>query len=131
MLITTATPGVSKPEEAWIVKCTIEGLAAAARPFLRSRGVPPLYESGVRFQMEPNHGRFEEFALPWTTWERGWGDCDDLVIWRIAELPGATCATKWLGNEFHVQVRLRSGKIEDPAIRLGAPFNWPIEHLLR
>lgn len=133
MKILVQTPGRTPEQEAWIVKCTLEGLAKAASPFMRS--LPKLYGSGIRFQREPNHGKWEEFDLPWVVAARGWGDCDDLVIYRLAELlsqgKGGSIACKWFGTEFHVQVRLQNGKIEDPSIKMGAPFNWPrklLEH---
>lgn len=128
MLIQTRTPGWNPRSEAWMVKSILEGLARAARPFMR--GLPPLYGGSIRFAREPNHGRFEEFALPWDTAKRGWGDCDDLIIYRLAELEAAgkkgSVACKWFGTEFHVQIRLPNGKIEDPSVRLGAPVNWPL-----
>ena len=54
---------------------------------LRESPLPPLYQSGVRYQPEPNTGSgIEDWACPWDCIERGWGDCDDLVGWRVAEL---------------------------------------------
>src|SRR6266576_1882004 len=54
----------------------------------RSRGkpLPPLYSTKVRFRPEPWGGKVEEFADIQTVFERGWGDCDDLVGIRCAEL---------------------------------------------
>lgn len=58
----------------------------------RSRGkpLPPLYtlirQGRVRFKPEPWGGKVEEFADIQTVFERGWGDCDDLVGIRCAEL---------------------------------------------
>lgn len=46
--------------------------------------IPPLYRSGVRYERE--RGPSEEFADVLTVLKRGWGDCDDLVGWRVAEL---------------------------------------------
>lgn len=48
--------------------------------------VPKLYRSGVRFEPEPNEGLYEDFADCLTVLGRGWGDCDDLVAYRVAEL---------------------------------------------
>lgn len=49
-------------------------------------GIPSLYHSGVRFAYEPNHGDgHEEFATPPDVYARGWGDCDDLIVYRLAE----------------------------------------------
>jgi hypothetical protein len=50
-------------------------------------GLPPLYQAGVVFQYEQDHGSGEEeFATPPDVYARGWGDCDDLVVYRLAEL---------------------------------------------
>lgn len=48
--------------------------------------IPPLYRAGVVFQYEPNHGDGnEEFATPPDVYARGWGDCDDLIVYRLTE----------------------------------------------
>lgn len=54
----------------------------------RSRGapLPRLYTCGVTFAPEPNEGVYEDFADCLTVLRRGWGDCDDLVAYRVAEL---------------------------------------------
>jgi hypothetical protein len=133
------TPG----ELAWFVKATIDGLARAFAPAFQRMRLPPLYESGIRFAFEPNHGSGDEdFATPLDTLERGCGDCDDLVIYRLCELYAprvqfrriggqllpasvdtspASCSCEWVGESMHVQVRLKNGTLEDPAVLLGAP----------
>lgn len=94
----------------------------------RGRPIPPLYRSRVQFQPEP--GPHEEFADVITVLRRGWGDCDDLVAWRVAELQEAGEAAdvriywrkpKTPGGEIrmHAQVRRANGKIEDPSRFLG------------
>jgi hypothetical protein len=50
----------------------------------RGRPILPLYQSGVRFR--PERTSYEEFADLLTVLRRGWGDCDDLIAWRCAEL---------------------------------------------
>lgn len=52
----------------------------------RGKPIPLLYESGVEYDREPWAGKFEEFADILTVLRRGWGDCDDLAAWRVAEL---------------------------------------------
>jgi hypothetical protein len=84
------------------------------------RSLPPLYSTHVRYQPEPNSGKgVEEWADPWTVVKRGWGDCDDLVIYRIAELRAAgehaTCIVRRRGKRMHVKVRRASGAQEDPS----------------
>lgn len=90
--------------------------------------LPFLYETNVRYQAEPQTGTgIEEFASPWMVLQRGWGDCDDLVIWRIAELLHAGRPSHArilrLGTRYHCQVtRDFDGLIEDPCLqRLGKP----------
>jgi len=48
--------------------------------------IPKLYRSGVRFAPEPNEGQYEDFADCLSVLRRRWGDCDDLVAYRVAEL---------------------------------------------
>ncbi len=52
----------------------------------RGRPLPPLYRSGIRYEIEPWGGKLEEFADVLTMLKRGWGDCDDLCGYRVAEL---------------------------------------------
>lgn len=110
---------------ALVAKGVVEGLAAGAAAMLSSGrwSLPPLYKSGVRYALEPNHGKgTDEFAMPPVVYQRRWGDCDDLVIWRIAELRAAgvaaSCRAVWVGSRVHVTVRHPNGQIEDPAKNL-------------
>lgn len=93
--------------------------------------LPALYSTTVRYQDEPWAGEgLEEFADPYTVFHRGWGDCDDLVIWRGAELiaRGYPCHARILhdtsNDKYHTQLtRDFDGIIEDPALqRLGKPW---------
>lgn len=104
----------------------------------RGKPIPPLYESGVEYERERGPG--EEFADVLTVLRRGWGDCDDLVAWRIAELliegHRAGARIYWRGKKppfkMHAQVRhaplckcsfchgrYPEGRIEDPSRFLG------------
>jgi hypothetical protein len=124
--ICTDAVGFDSPRDlALLVKHAIEGLAYGCVSAYRTWQMPPLYESGVRFAYEPEHGSGnEQFDLPLVVWRRGWGDCDDLVIWRICELVAggerATCRTYWRHRSLHVAVRRENGDLEDPAVLLGA-----------
>lgn len=123
----------------WFVKNAIEGFARGSVPMASIWQLPPLYTSGIRFQPEPGHGSGnEDFALPATTFQRRWGDCDDLVIYRLWELlvagEAATCAVIAIDGALHVRVRRGPGHrppkhsgscqcercIEDPSIICGA-----------
>jgi len=112
---------------ALFVKPTLEALVLVNRLFLRSHHVRPLYQSGVRYQQEPDDGRPEEFAAIPVVLSRGWGDCDDLAPWRVAELQEAgeqaSIRITWrrYGKRrlYHVLVRRGDGRIEDPSRLLG------------
>lgn len=106
-------------------KHTIEAFAQGSVRMAHLWKLPPLYQSGVRFQYERNHGEgIEEFCLPDQTFKQRWGDCDDLCIYRIWELRVggelATCNAIWDHNAVHVRVRRADGRIEDPSTILGA-----------
>lgn len=137
MWITTDAP-IEDPElMAWFVKSQIDGSAEGFKRCMGPWGLPPLYRSGIRFQKADGHGSGQEFfCSPLTTYKRGVGDCDQLCIYRIAELRAqgipASCRTIWIGDSLHVQVRRGTGKkrwVEDPSVELGAPVSWPHEHL--
>lgn len=71
---------------AWVARRLAEAVVEINRLYLRTHHVPPLYSSGVVYQEEPAGQGFEEFAPLCHVLQRGWGDCDDLVPWRVAEL---------------------------------------------
>ena len=104
--------------------------------------IPPLYESGVRYA-EDSAGR-EDWRDVLVILQRGAGDCDNLIGWRVAELRVAGIAAdpviKWqhLTREIavrlgypaqmvspdglwlvHCCVRFPDGSIEDPSKILG------------
>lgn len=98
------------------------------RTLLAYPNIPKLYSSGVRYRLEePNTEEFVDLA---EILRRGWGDCAQLVAWRMAELIRA--GEKWPDARFvwklnpvtgqryfHVVVRRADGRIEDPSVRLG------------
>lgn len=114
-------------------------LALAVRPlleatvtinciYLQTHRVPPLYKAGVRYQNEPEGQPYEDFAIVPAIIARGWGDCDDLASWRVAELrmqgEKAKIRIQWRKYEngrklYHVVVRRANGDIEDPSRILG------------
>lgn len=110
---------------AYFAKCAIEAFARGSVPMAGIWKLPPLYRSGIRYQQEPNHGSGnEDFKLPNVTYADKWGDCDDLVIYRVWELlcqgEQASCRAVWQDNAVHVLVRRANGALEDPSILLGA-----------
>ena len=111
------------------IKPLLDALVEVNRLYLRTHYVPPVYKSGVRYKQEPEDGKPEEFAAIPMVLVRGWGDCDDLVSWRIAELrnagENAKVRLKWAfdpirgARMYHVLVRRSNGQVEDPSKRLG------------
>lgn len=120
---------------AWFVKCAIEGFALGCLPEFRSWNLPPLYQSGVRFRLPPEHGSgTERMQTPIDTFNDGWGDCDRLLVWwlceRWANHQPARCSLIFLGGNMHVLGRKswdERGELEDPSMILGAavPPGWP------
>lgn len=77
--------------------------------------IPRLYDSPVVFRPEPNAGKYEEIASARRVASRGWGDCDDLVAYRIGEIlcDGQKAAAK-VYVKFHLK---RDGRIYE--------LTWP------
>lgn len=114
---------------ALVIREALEAVIMTNRLYLRTHTVPALYESGVRYEEEPAGQPYEEFASTPVVLAKGWGDCDDLVCWRIAELrnagENAKVRLKWQfdplrgARMYHVLVRRANGQVEDPSKRLG------------
>lgn len=119
---------------AFHLKAILESLSAVWARLMKAYPLPPLYQAGIRYREEPNLGSgLEEVAMPWRCYKRRWGDCDDLVCYRVAELRarGEQATVQVLRRRgtrnFHVTVRRASGAVEDPAVRCGAPPPNPRE----
>jgi hypothetical protein len=110
----------------------LEALTMANVAYLLTHpGTPLLYESGVRYELEPD-GRDEWQDIP-DTIARRTGDCEDLACWRVAELRvageiGTTRAISIdelpdrsgkLVTTFHICVLRQDRSVEDPSRRLG------------
>lgn len=116
----TDAPGYFEDLCAGVVLCNRRYLREQARA---GRPVPPLYRSGVRYRQEQR----EAFLCIPGVLMRGWGDCDDLACWRVAELQErGTDARVYvrksrsgIPGRWHAVVRLPDGTIEDPSARLG------------
>lgn len=94
---------------------------------------PKLYESGVVYKKVVPPGEDDD---PWqdipSTLSLGYGDCEDLACWRVAELrmsgnAASTLVDYRLGQKdgkprhfFHVLVQYQNGSTEDPSRLLGA-----------
>jgi hypothetical protein len=105
----------------------LEALVAVNFAWLREhRDAPWLYESGVRYEEEPE-GRDDWQDIPETIALRV-GDCEDLGCWRIAELRARALehAVPFIKRSvigprtvYHVAVRRADGRLEDPSRILG------------
>jgi hypothetical protein len=94
---------------------------------------PPLYRSGVIYRPESRTEIWQDIP---SIRANGFGDCEDLACWRIAEyrLMGVAAVPyiKWRdvpsgerAKIYHAVLRLPDGRIEDPALALGmhgAPY---------
>jgi hypothetical protein len=107
---------------AYSIRELLDTLATIWARYLAKHPLPCLYSSGIRFQKEPNAGQYEDWKPPHQTLEDGWGDCDDLVLYRVAELRSVgECAEVVVmrrrgTNKFHVAVRRGDGRLEDPSL---------------
>ena len=90
---------------------------------MRNNDIPPVYKAGVRYRRE----KIEEWRDCITVWESGWGDCEDLVMYLVAQyrLKGIKAAPHLRtritpqGNYLiHVLLRTKKG-LEDPSKVLG------------
>ncbi len=121
----------------------MEAMCAIDLLHLRQQRYPKLYESGVVYRRE--NGTENWLDIP-SIIKAGWGDCEDLVFWRVAELrkQGVKAApfAKWRRVngvfKYHALVR-RFGPgrdhfgrwvaardwLEDPSVRLG--MNGPAD----
>lgn len=107
------------------IRHTLQSLAEVWAEEMRRKPLPALYTSDIRYRPEPwAGGGTEEWADPYEVLERGWGDCDDLVLYRVAELiasgENATVQTMWKRGtkRHHVRVRRANGAVEDPSLIL-------------
>jgi hypothetical protein len=117
------------PSRETVLRLMMEALIAANVAFLLAHPqTPRLYESGVRYEEEPE-GEDDWNDIP-VTLSLGYGDCEDLAGWRIAELRVAgelaampRVSVYRLGRRitYHVAVRRAAGRIEDPSRELGMP----------
>jgi hypothetical protein len=126
----------------------LEALCQINEGHLADRPYPPLYEAGVHYQREDST---EEWLDIPSIIQTGWGDCEDLACWRVAELrsqghrAGPYVRFRKIDGVFHyhalvmhyrpvlvetdsgVVERLVPDHIEDPSRRLGMRPANPVE----
>lgn len=132
MLVCIETPEEDDQTEAELFKGVLEGAAYGAAPSFKRRQLPRLRDSGIVFAEDPNYGSgVERFHLPWEVYEKGEGDCNDVILYGMCELiaydrarPVVRCT--WLDGNFHVQLRRsKRGPPIDLSIYCGARVDWP------
>lgn len=110
------------------VQALTEEIARQNQVAIRSDpSVPRLYDSGVYYRMRLAEGL--TFTDLYTVLRKGYGHCQHLVGWRVAELrerdgEAARPAVRWRKGRqgrmiFHVVVRRADGSEECPSKRLG------------
>ena len=114
--------GFSLPASRAMISAALEGLTAANYVLLRSKHLPPLYRSGVRYRRE-QPGK-EDWLTADQVLAKGYGDCEDLAAWRAAELrlngiPARAVIRRTGAKKFHALVRWPDGSTEDPSRMLG------------
>ncbi len=103
----------------------LEGLVEVNDILLDRLRLPPIYDAGVTYKNKP-HAVWRNAG---DVYGDGWGDCEDLSAWRVAELRRtgedrlAHVAVYPTGvNRYHAVVMRGNGKIEDPSEKLGMPI---------
>ena len=107
------------------VEYMLEALTLVNLEYLRHFRPPALFYSGVRYK-DDSRDKFDRWRDIPRVIRAGWGDCDDLVPWRLAELRRSGVAAKAVvigtrngENLYHTYVSLPDGRTEDPSRILG------------
>lgn len=92
----------------------------------RHPDTPSLYDSGVRYVSETGSEDWKDIHY---CIKDGFGDCEDLACWRVAELrrqgikAKAGLRHRYIPREeitlYHVLARWPNGRLEDPSKKLG------------
>ncbi len=128
MNIVTITTGQGRRD----LKAALSNLVSWNCYLMRTRALPLLYESGIRYVRE------DEENAPWRKqlpdverWQAAdvlaitlKGDCEDLACYLVAELrvkrhERARIRLTKKGTTWHVSVFRGNGRVEDPSRRLG------------
>lgn len=145
MLLGISVEGEDPHEVAAQMGYYLIGLTQANRLIMRRRRIPPIYSSGVRYEVEPWAGDVQSLRNCREAFEDGWAECKSLSAWLCAQYreqaPDELTASRYdidvtwedfsrdplgLGlvpfggvvRVFHARVVHPSGKIEDPSKRL-------------
>ena len=124
-------PGLNRVQSEKVLIRILEMMVSIGRGELRNvridgKKIPPLYKSGVRYARERGT---EIWKDPVETFLDGYGDCEDLATWRVAELlNNHKFAAPFIRYRvdpvtgmyiYHVMVKRKDGRLEDPSRILG------------
>ena len=116
-------PEVVKRKVAYL----LEGIVGANRLIMLEQAIPPLYRSGIRYQVEPWSEQAQSYSDCLEIIGRRWTECKGATAWRLAELRNAArsedealkysihVSHKELAPGrllFHVKIRLPDGSFE-------------------
>lgn len=112
---------ITVPRDPDAIEHVLEGLVALNAYLISRHNLPPLYETGVRYEREPvEYWRHAQIVLA-----EGWGDCEDLAAYRAAELrvysgePARIGIIRTGPRTLHAIVLRANGDTEDPSRKLG------------
>jgi hypothetical protein len=106
----------------------LEALCKHNQGLLEHFPYPPLYQSGVRYKREEGTEEWQDIPNVLKT---GWGDCEDLACWRVAELrrqrikASPYARFRQINGVYHYHAMVQryradgSKYLEDPSRKLG------------
>lgn len=131
-------PRVVRAKLGWV----LEGVARSNRLVMEAQSIPPLYESGVGYLVDPDSAERQHVLDCLEVLQSGAADCKSLAAYRMAELRHAARseaeadACEWritwrnfrrdplnvgltprggVCRVYHVEIRKPDGSIEDPS----------------
>lgn len=110
------------PNDIECMEALVLGLSAVNAVLLRKWTLPRLYDTDVVYKREPP--RREDWWNVLEVLGHGFGDCEDLVAYRIGEClidrtPAKPRIYRSGRGKLHVVVEFADGTIEDPSRLLG------------
>lgn len=122
----SSLPRLGLPSRADAYAAALEGLVQYNDLVLsKNPNLPPLYASGAVYLQRPHDNWRSADVIA----QEGWGDCEGLSAWRVAELrasgedPLARVGIYHTGpRKYHAIVLRGDDTIEDPSVPLGLPW---------
>ena len=122
----TKSAGLDRKNSEKTLLWLLNALVQTNREELKTNKIPPLYKSGVRYEREEQTEIWKDCV---NILRDGFGDCEDLACWRVAELQNnGKKARPYIRYRvhpqtgmyiYHVMVQRANGKLEDPSALLG------------